>query len=773
MHHCTKSTNDRLSFYENSKRVKVEYYMSKYPATNTDRDCQTVAQRLRRLDELKQQIYNNQDDERIGQCQTQLDQCNERVRKLESQMQEFQQQCQTEKQLLETGKNDIQGLYDGLLQESQQNKEVRDNLQRSLEEAIAQQNSLQEGLGYMKKVSGEFIKDIERLNADQKTLKAELGDVKNTRDTLINDVSKSEMDRQALNKDIERLNADQKTLQAELGDVKNTRDTLISDVSKSEMDRQSLNKDLQATRETITRIQLEKDNLDDEVKKLNESAKRGEIDLQTLNEQLAAIRVEMGDLQKEHNGKVQELNSLHEKYVQLQETSSKQSGLNEQRVQDLDRQFRECEEKRGELVKSLESVNMKLEGQIQTSLNVQTEWNNAASKISALNLAIAEKEIDYKGLEKQHAAAQQELLTVKKEREDALLELRNGLGERDELRKNLRLKNDEVGKCRAEVDSINALLNQERDQLKQVKTELESVQFEKDELQKKLEGMKITNENVQKEWTTAAGKVNLLTALVKSKSDEYQKSLEALEQKVLSIATELNKAKDDCQKEISQISQKCQTEKDDLNAKIGRLQAELQESNARNDNLVKINDAMTTRLKELTSVHADCQKTLDASKLDAQRLREAFEKDLADKDGELTATKSALSKEKSDVEQLYQKLKAEFDSQEKIVETLKSDLRRDKMESVKQLGEVQELSNKARDEAERLLNERLTQISSLEARIQENANMTVDERIAELETKIRFYKQYTDATKAKLQAILDDFPKKVVATSASRAAFRV
>jgi chromosome segregation ATPase len=765
MHHCTKSTNDRLSFYENSKRVKAEYYLSKYPATNTDRDCQTVAQRLRRLAELKNQLYNNQDDERIGQCQTQLDQCNERVRQLESQTQEFQQQCQTEKQILEAGKNDIQALYDGLVQESQQNKEVRENLQHSLEEAVAQQTSLQSELGEIKKVSGEFIKDIERLNKESKENKKVSGEFIKDIERLNKESKENKKVSGEFIKDIERLNKERKTRQTEISDLINTRDTLISAASISDMEMKYLRSELAARQETIARIQLEKDELDDEIKKLNESAKRGEIDLQTLNEQLAAIRVDMGDLQKEHDGKVQELNSLREKYVQLQETSqttAKQSGLNQQRAEELSAQFKECEEKREELVRSLESVNIKLEGQTQTSLNVQTEWNNAAGKVNALNLAIAEKEMDYIALEKQHTAAQQELIAVKKEREDALLELRSGLGERNELRENLRLKNDEVGKCRDEVDSINALLIQERDQLKQVKTELESEQFEKDELQKKLEGMKITNENVQKEWTTATGKVNLLTALVKSKSDEYQKSLEALEQKVLSITAELDKAKDDCQKEISQISQKCQTEKDDLNAKIGKLQAELQESNARND-------AMTTRLKELTSVHADCQKTLDASKLDAQRLREAFEKDLADKDGELTATKSALSKEKSDIEQLYQKLRAEFDSQEKIVETL----RRDKMESVKQLGEVQELSNKARAEAERLLNELTAQISTLEARIQKNANMTVDERIAELRTKIQFYKQYNDATKAKLQEILNDFPKKVVATSASRATLRV
>jgi len=139
MHHCTKSTNDKLSFYENGKRVKAEYYLSKYPDTNTDRDCQTVAERLKRLADLKDQVYRNKDDERIGQCQTQLDECNERVRQLESQLQEFQQQCQTERQLLETGKNDIQGLYDGLLQESQQNKEARDNIKRSLKETNTKQ----------------------------------------------------------------------------------------------------------------------------------------------------------------------------------------------------------------------------------------------------------------------------------------------------------------------------------------------------------------------------------------------------------------------------------------------------------------------------------------------------------------------------------------------------------------------------------------------------------------------------------------------------------
>lgn len=739
MYHCTKSTNDSLSFYENSKRVKAEYYLSKYPDTNTERDCLTVAQRLKRL-------YCNQDDERIGQCHTQLNQCNERVRQLENQLQEFQQQCQKEKHLLETGKNDIQGLYDGLLQESRQNKEVRENLQRSLEEAIAQQTSLQAELGDMKKVSREFIKDIERFNKERKTL------------------------------------------QTELSEVTKTRDTLISAASSSEMDRQSLNKELQATKETITRIQLEKDNLTEEIEVLNDSAKRGEIDIKTLNEQLAEIRIEMGDLQTEHNGKVQELNSLREKYVQLQETTestAKQSGLNAQRVQELDTQFKECEEKRGELIRSLESANaengslkLKLDGQTQTSLNVQTEWNKAASKISALNLEIAEKKLDYDSLVKEHTVAQSELTSAKKERDDALLQLRNGMGERDELRENLRLKNEEVGKCRSEVESINALLDRERVQLKQVTSELASIKFEKDELQQKLEGMKTTNSQMQTEWTTATGKVNLLNALVKSKSDEYQKSLGELQKQVASITVELDKANSECKQKIQQ----CQTEKDELNTRIVSLQAELQDSKAinddfrskneqlikQNDNMKQVNTAMVVKLKELTTAHASCQKTLDESKNEIQQLHVAFARDLANKDSECTNVKKVLEDQKKSVQILYDKLNIEFASHTKIIEQL----RHEQTVSKAQIAELRQLSNTCRTEAESLLNEKSRDIEILRSRIDKYQNMSVDDQIVELKRKIQFYGQHTDATKAKLQEILNDFPKKVDATSASRAPYR-
>jgi chromosome segregation ATPase len=743
MYHCTKSTNDKLSFYENSKRVKAEYYLSKYPDTNTERDCQTVAQRLKRL-------YCNQDDERIGQCHTQLAQCNERVRQLESQLQEFQQQCQTEKQLLESGKNDIQGLYDGLLQESRQNKEVRDNLQRSLEEAIAQQTSLQAELGDMKKVSEEFIKDIERLNADRNEYKKVSGE---------------------FIKDIERLNKERKMLQTDLSEVTNTRDTLINAASSNEMDRQSLNKEFQATRETIARIQLEKDNLTDEIDVLNESSKRGEIDIRSLNEQLAAIRIEMADLQAEHSGKVQELNSLREKYVQLQETSdttAKQSGLNETRIEDLSKQFKECEEKREELVRSLESANaengslkLKLDGQTQTSLNVQTEWNKAASKISALNLEIAEKNIDHESLMKEHTAAQSELTSAKKERDDALLQLRNGMGERDELRENLRLKNEEVSKCRTEVESINALLDQERAQLKQVTSELDSIKFEKDDLQQKLEGMKTTNGQMQTEWTSATGKVNLLNALVKLKSDEYQKSLGELQKQVESITAELDKANSECKQKIQQ----CQTEKDELNTRIDSLQIELQESKAINEQLVKQNDNMK---QELTTAHASCQKTIDESKNEIEQLRVAFARDFANKDSECTNAKHALEEQKNSVQILYDKLNIEFAAHTKIIEQL----RHEKTVSTAQIAELRKLSNSARTEAERFLNEKSKDIEILRSRIDKYQNMTVDDQIAELKRKIQFYGQHTDATKAKLQEILDDFPKKVNATSASRAGFR-
>lgn len=673
MHHCTKSVNDKLRFYEKGTRVKAEYYLSKYPDTNTDRDCQTVEQRLKRLAELKQQVYRNQDDERIGQCQTQLEQCNERVHLLESQIQEFKQQCKSEKQILETGKNDIHALYDGLVQESQQNKEVRDNLQLSLEEAVLKQTSLQTELGNMKKVSGEFIKDIERLNKERKTL------------------------------------------QTELSEVVNTRDTLIGAASSSDMEMKSLRNELDARKETIARIQLEKDELTDEIQVLKEAAKRGEIDTRTLNEQLAAIRSEMDKLQTEHSSKVQELNTLREQY----ETVVKQTGLDKQRIQELDVQFNDCESKREELVKSLKSSK-------DTS--------------GTLGVDLANKEIEYNALLKEHTAAQTELSVVKKERDDALLQLRNGMGERDELRENLRLKNEEVSKCRTDVQ----------------------------ELQLKIEGLTSTNSQVQTAWNEASGKVNQLNALIAEKALDYQKSLDTLQKSVERLTGELNQAKDDCQKKISQISEKCQTEKDELNARIRKLEEDLQESKVRNDNLQQVNTAMGAKLKELKAAHENCQKTLDESKLEAQKLSEAFAKDIANKNTELSATKDALDEQKRAMQNTFDKLKDEFDAQAKLIEELKTG----KTASVTEIERLRQLSNNARGEAENLLNEKLEQIRTLESRIQENTNMSVDDRIAELGTKIRFYKQYTDATKAKLQAILDEFPKKVVSTSASRASYR-
>ena len=361
MHHCTKSINHLLSFYENGKRVKAEYYLSKYPDTKTDSDCQTSAQRLNRLTELKRRAYQNNDGEQIGQCQTKLDECNERVRHLESRLQEFQEQCQTEKQVLEVGKNDIQLLYDGLLEESDKNAEAIENLKSSLEEAINQQTSLQTDLDEAKKVSKE---NIDRLELERTELQRQLTKITAARDKLIASAKSGHIDREALRDELESMNQtitlirnekDQISgeLQQKINEITATRDTLIESARSGEIDRQTLLNDLEATRETIARIQLEKNNLEDERKELKDASKRGEIDKQTLTEQLGKIREQMSVLKTEHGSKVQELNTLREQY----ETTSKQSVLNEQRFQELDSQFRECEEKRGELVRSLESAN--------------------------------------------------------------------------------------------------------------------------------------------------------------------------------------------------------------------------------------------------------------------------------------------------------------------------------------------------------------------------------------------------------------------------------
>jgi chromosome segregation ATPase len=481
MHHCTKSINHLLSFYENGKRVKAEYYLSKYPDTNPERECQTKAQRLKRLSELKHLVYQNNDEEQIGQCQTKLDQCNERVRQLEIRLQEFQEQCQTEKQVLEVGKNDIQLLYDGLLEESDKNAEAIENLKSSLEEAINQQTSLQTDLDEAKKVSKE---NIERLGLERTELQQQLTEIKATRDKLIN------------------------------------------------------------------------------------TARSGEIDMQTLNEQLAVIRNEMSDLQTEHGSKVQELNALREKYVQLQatsETTSKQLGLNEERFQELDSQFRECEEKRGELVRSLESANVE-SGSLKIKL--QDELNDAKDKIGILNSEIVLKTKDYEALVKDHMIAQSELASSKKERDDALLQLRNGMGERDQLRENLRLKNEEVSKCRTEVESIGALLMQEREQLQKVRADLERTNTD---LQRGVEGKTETIEGLK----------NLNNEFIK-KANSYKKSLDALQQTVNDAKAELDKANADCQQKIQMMNLECQAEKDKLNTQFGTLRAELQESKTMN-----------------------------------------------------------------------------------------------------------------------------------------------------------------------------------------------
>jgi chromosome segregation ATPase len=196
------------------------------------------------------------------------------------------------------------------------------------------------------------------------------------------------------------------------------------------------------------------------------------------------------------------------------------------------------------------------------------------------------------------------------------------------------LKNEEVGKCRTEVESIGALLIQEREQLEKVRAELERTKSDIESKKETIEGLK-----------------NLNNEFIK-KANSYKKSLEALQQTVADAKVELDKANADCQQKIQQMNLECQTEKDKLNTRIGTLQAELQESKTMNaecrtqqtlvTSLDKENKALKEENEALKKENETLKKENALLKKDNKALTQTFQKFLRERSDALKAATAEL-----------------------------------------------------------------------------------------------------------------------------------
>lgn len=686
-HHCTKSTNDKLLFFVNGKRVSSAHYRSQY-AVN-DNECLTKEQRKNLLNQSIANYENLQRDHTrlLSSCEEKLGRCNKRVTELEASLLKsastFGKTCEKDKQALEKtirslrsskSQNDdrkydeeLEKLRDtlrrtqsGFDEEKKSftsklasfNKE-RQTFETSIRDAQSRSAELEQkyqGILSEKNVIGqerdELRKEIEKLSLSIKELI-------NERDECISNMSKmpkmkteDKALQQTLEAEINEKATERATLLQQLKDISDDnkllisqRDALLRQSSKHENERRALTERLQQTEREIESMKNERDDLFRQL----EEMKGNRTQSSELKEEIRLIQQTLQETTNERDTLRQQLkemsgerDSLASKNIEMTNAVESLTSAREALLEKHNISLREIEQYKTAIDVYKQNIN-------DLTKEVADCKSGCASQIDALNEAFAQKE---RGL----------IETISR-LEERVTALNKALGEEQTAHSNIKKKFGKMQSKYGQVQNDFAKEQTAHSQTTEKYTkykENQSTLFR--EMQDQLNdfSQKLDDCNKTCERTT----LNLREAFRNDLSErdttitkftETQKALEsqnqALEEKVNAINKEIEKTKADFEVQKRDFEQQLVAEKSRYDQNMIELKA------------------MRDNLEISRTNYANEKETLDKNHSEALRqIRAEFEQVKAEKSA-LNAKLAQTEKELESISLANQKIQQLLDTE--------------------------------------------------------------------------------------------------------------
>jgi len=328
-HHCTRTTANKLMFFENGRRVREGEYRQRYPNHN-DQECLTTQQRRQRIQAAIRSLsgVKGEQDRLITECQTRLGRCNQRVAELEAQLLEKNKEfIERERDVRAEMKSDIEDLQKQLRKGKDCSEEIAELTQRMKEDLSVARREKDEINALLNASTSErerLSNQIGEITRREQNCNAQIQKTQAENDTLI-DLREQEREKR------EKVEADLINLRAEHQKCNEN----LERVSRQLADSGKYQTQLEELRQEHSECQERTRKLMDE----NASLSSLPAQISVLNGETQVIREQMSNLVQQHlaelSGKTQKFDELQRKYDELSVDLSKLKDLEEKCKQNL------------------------------------------------------------------------------------------------------------------------------------------------------------------------------------------------------------------------------------------------------------------------------------------------------------------------------------------------------------------------------------------------------------------------------------------------------
>ena len=608
-HHCTRTSANKLMFFENGRRVREGEYRRRYPNHN-DQECLTTQQRRQRIQAAIRSLsgVRGEQDRLITECQTRLGRCNQRVAELEAQLLEKNKEfIERERDVRAEMKSDIEDLQNQLRKGKDCSAEIAEITNRMTEE-----------LNVTRKEKDEINALLNASTSERERLSNQIGEITQREQNCNAQIEKTQAENVRLNQRHKDNKISEKTLIDLREQEREKREKAEADLINLRAEHQKCNENLERVSRLLSDSQTYQTQLEalrQEHSALQERTKQLEIEnaslsslpaqISVLNQETQVIREQMSNLAQQHlaelSGKTQKFDELQRKYDELSVDLSRLKELEEKCQQNLisDREAHEILRSANSALQgeydqiSEELQNMKrdlkrpvpveaspaLKASIQEVNNDRQELLGEIANLKSLAdknvLDKNELEGRFQALLSAKETIDARIITLENENKSSKKQIEDCEKQKQNFEAYLNKASFDYRKLMTEKTENETKLNEE---VKNIRQALEIITKEKAEMVKKMKKLQDDNESLgidKEQLNLILNQSNFFSQQHIEKIEKAEKALEDATARFNSEILRLNKS---CEENVSKLQSQLQSSKTECDRNVQSLQQKLAET---------------------------------------------------------------------------------------------------------------------------------------------------------------------------------------------------
>lgn len=585
-HHCTRTSANKLMFFENGRRVREGEYRQRYP-NHKDEECMTKQQRRQRIQDAIRTLsgVRTEQNQLVTECQTRLGRCNKRVAELEAQLvQKNQEFIERERDVRAEMKSDIEDLQIQLRKGKDCSEEIAELTQK-----------MTEHLNVARREKDEISDLLNATTSERDRLSGQLGDMTQREQNCNERMQKTQLENEKSLIDLREqaeanLRAEQQKCNAQLELVSRQ----LSDSEKYQTQLEELRKEHSECKERTRKLEQENSSLSSLPEQLT-----------VLNRETQVIREQMANLVQQHDaelsGRTQQFSELQRKYDDLSvqfenlkqlETKCQKNLISDREAHDILRsansalqgEYDEINEELQNMKRDLKR-NVPVESAPALKASIQDlndDRKELLGEIANLKSLADKNVLDKNELEGRFQALlsaketiDARIITLESENTSTKKQLQECEKQKQIFEEYLNKASSDYRQLMAEKTENDTKLNQE---VKNIRQALEIINREKTEMTEKMTKLQDDYESSIIDNEQLNVLLNQSKFFSQQHIEKVEKAEKALEDATIRMNSEIERLNNSCQETVSNLKSQLQSSQTECDKRIQSLQQQLAET---------------------------------------------------------------------------------------------------------------------------------------------------------------------------------------------------